>query len=83
MRAVVEYLRIDDFGCRSCRPVRPGCRIPCTYAFFIGVTGVASFLNWKPGWEMDNVEIMYMSDDPAAIAPVFRERARGPKSFEF
>jgi len=30
------------------------------------VSGVASFLSWKPGWEGDNVEIMYMSDDPAA-----------------
>ncbi len=66
MRALMEYFKEEDFGCRSCRPARPGCRIPCSYAFFIGVSGVASFLNWKPGWEMDNVEIMYMSDDPAA-----------------
>ncbi len=66
MRAALEFLGMEDFGCRSCRPVKPRCRIPCTYSFFIGVTGVASFLNWKPGWEMDNVEIMYMSDDPAA-----------------
>jgi hypothetical protein len=66
MRAVMEYMKEDDFGCRSCRPVKPRCRIPCAYSYFIGVTGVASFLSWKPGWEMDNVEITYMSDDPAA-----------------
>jgi hypothetical protein len=66
MHALMEYFNEDDFGCRSCRATKPACRIPCTYAFFIGVSGVASFLNWKPGWEMDNVEIMYMSDDPAA-----------------
>lgn len=66
MRAVMEFFRIEDFGCRAARGIKPRCRIPCTYSFFIGVTGIASFLNWKPGWEMDNVEIMYMSDDPAA-----------------
>ncbi len=66
LRAILEYLGEDDFGCRTCRGLKPGSKIPCAYAHFIGVTGVASFLNWKPGWEMDNVEIMYMSDDPAA-----------------
>lgn len=66
MRALMEYLQKEDFGCGALRGVKPRCRIPCSYAFFIGVTGVASFLNWKAGWEMDNVEIMYMSDDPAA-----------------
>lgn len=66
MRALMEYFKDEDFGCRSCRGLKPRCRIPCAYAHFIGVTGVASFLDWKAGWEMDNVEIMYMSDDPAA-----------------
>lgn len=66
MRALTEYLGDRDLGCRSCRGLEPGCKIPCSYAHFIGVSGVASFLSWKPGWEMDNVEIMYMSDDPAA-----------------
>jgi len=32
----------------------------------MGVSGVASFLSWKPGWADDNMEIMYMSDDPGA-----------------
>jgi hypothetical protein len=66
MRALMEYLGEESYGCRVCRPTPPGSRIRCSYAFFIGVTGVASFVNWKPGWEGDNVEIMYMSDDPAA-----------------
>jgi hypothetical protein len=66
MRALMEYFKEEDFGCRACRSSKPKHRIPCSYAFFIGITGVASTLNWKPGWEMDNVEIMYMSDDPAA-----------------
>jgi hypothetical protein len=66
MRALMEYLGEEDFGCRSSRTLQPGCKIACSYAFFIGVSGVASFLSWKPGWEGDNVEIMYMSDDPGA-----------------
>jgi hypothetical protein len=66
MRALLEYFNETDFGCHTCRTLKPGCKINCSYSFFVGVTGVASFLNWKPGWEGDNVEIMYMSDDPAA-----------------
>jgi hypothetical protein len=66
MRALMEYFKEDDFGCRSCRSIQPNCRVPCSYSFFLGVSGAVSFLNWKPGWEGDNVEIMYMSDNPAA-----------------
>jgi len=66
MRALMEYLSEKDFGCRSRHTLQPGCKTTCSYSFFIGVSGVASFLSWKPGWEGDNVEIMYMSDDPAA-----------------
>lgn len=66
MRALVEYLGEEALGCHACRPVTPECCVRCTYAFFIGVTGVASFVNWKDGWEGDNVEITYMSADPAA-----------------
>lgn len=76
MTALVDYLgkpgRDDPgrgathLGCRTCRPLPPGAKVPCTYAHFIGVTGVAAFLSWKPGWAGDNVEIMYMSDDPRA-----------------
>jgi hypothetical protein len=66
MRALMEYFGEEDFGCRSSHTLQPGCKISCSYSFFIGVSGVASFLSWKPGWEGDNVEIMYMSDDPGA-----------------
>ena len=66
MRALMEYLGEEDFGCRSGCTLQPGCEITCSYSFFIGVSGVASFLSWKPGWEGDNVEIMVMSDDPGA-----------------
>jgi hypothetical protein len=66
MRALMEFLREEDLGCRTCRALQPGCKVACSYAFFIGVSGVASYLNWKPGWAGDNQEIMYMSDDPLA-----------------
>jgi hypothetical protein len=65
MRALMEYLK-EDFGCRTRHTLQPGCKVTCSYSFFVGVSGVASFLSWKPGWEADNVEIMYMSDDPVA-----------------
>jgi hypothetical protein len=66
MRALMEYFKEENFGCRSCHALKPGCKIPCSYSFFMGVSGAASFLSWKPGWEGDNPEIMYMSDDPRA-----------------
>ena len=66
MRALMEYFHEEDFGCRDCRGLPPRSKVPCTYSFFVGVSGVASFLSWKPEWGDDNMEIMYMSDDPGA-----------------
>ena len=66
MRALMEYLREDEFGCRTCRAVQPGCKTSCSYAFFVGVTGAAPFISWKKGWHEDNLAISFMSDDPAA-----------------
>jgi hypothetical protein len=66
MRALMEYFDENDFGCRTCRAVQPGCKINCSYSFFVGVSGAASFLSWKKGWEGDNGALFYMSDDPAA-----------------
>ena len=67
MRALMEYLEEEDFGCRTCRAVKPGCKIPCTYTYFIGMTGSGSFLSWKKGWEGDNVALFYMDPDAAAV----------------
>ncbi len=66
MRALMEYFNEETLGCRVCRGIQPACRVPCSYAFFVGVTGAASFLSWKKGWEGDNVALFYMSADPAA-----------------
>ena len=63
MRVLMEYFKEDGFGCRSCRKLKPSCKIPCSYAYFMGVSGAASFLSWKPGWSFDNLDISYMSDN--------------------
>lgn len=64
MRSVMEYLGEHDFGCRWCESHKPGCPIACSYAFFIGVSGIASFLSWKHGWAYDNFDIRYVSSNP-------------------
>lgn len=66
MRALTEYFGETDFGCRSCRASTPGCKITCSYAFFMGVSGIASFLAWKPGWSGNNADITMMSANPEA-----------------
>jgi hypothetical protein len=66
MRAILEFLGEKDYGCKHCLTQNPDCKIFCTYAFLVGVTGAASFLSWKEGWHGDNVAIFYMSDDPGA-----------------
>lgn len=37
-----------------------------TYTFLLGTSGAAFRLSWRPGWHLDNVEVMYMSDEPTA-----------------
>ena len=66
MRAVLEYLGEPDYGCKHCLARNPECKVLCTYAFLVGVSGVASFLSWKEGWHGDNVAPFYMSADAAA-----------------
>jgi hypothetical protein len=66
MRALMEYLHEGDFGCHSNHALQPGCKINCSYSFFMGVSGVASSLSWKRGWKGDAVEVMPISDDPVA-----------------
>jgi hypothetical protein len=66
MRAVLEYLGETDYGCKHCLARSPDCKVLCTYAFLVGVSGAASYLSWKEGWHGDNPVIFYMSDDAAA-----------------
>ncbi len=66
MRAILEFLEDQDFGCKHCLAQNPHCNILCTYAFLVSVSGAASFLSWKEGWHGDNPALAYMSDDPWA-----------------
>jgi len=65
LRALGEFFNEDEFGCRTCRSIKPGCKINCSYSFFVGVTGVGSYLSWKDGWNDSNAAF-YMSPDPEA-----------------
>ena len=49
MRSILEYLGEEDYGCKHCQSKEPGCKIPCSYAFFCSVSGAAFFLSWKDG----------------------------------
>jgi hypothetical protein len=66
MRAVLEFLGEKDYGCKHCLAQNPDCKVLCTYAFLVGVSGAASYLSWKEGWHGDNSAIFYMSADAAA-----------------
>jgi len=66
IRAVLEYLGEKDYGCKHCLAQNPDCKVLCTYAFLVGVSGAASFLSWKEGWHGDNTALFYMSADAAA-----------------
>jgi hypothetical protein len=63
--ACLEYMG-DDYGWQEITWQGSTWRQNVTYIHLMGVTGTAFRLSWKPGWHLDNPEIMYMSDDPAA-----------------
>jgi hypothetical protein len=65
LRAVLEYMG-ESYGCKYVMATDPSWQGGCTYAYLMGTSGSAFRLSWRPGWHLDNVEIMYMSDDPAA-----------------
>src|SRR3972149_4565106 len=66
LRACLEYLGESDYGCNKCRVLNPDCKVNCTYAHLLGVSGTAFFLSWKKGWHGDNLATFYLSDDPIA-----------------
>lgn len=65
-RAVLEYLGEEDYGCRHCLAQNPNCKVLCTYAYLVGVSGAAAYLSWKEGWYGDNVDLSYMDAEPGA-----------------
>ncbi len=66
VRACLEYLGDSRFGCKHVAGCGPGCSVTCSYAYFMGASGAAAFLSWKPGWSEDNLDVRWLSDDADA-----------------
>jgi hypothetical protein len=66
VRACLEYLGDNDYGCKHASTPHPGCITTCTYAHILGISGTAFWLTWRPGFYTDNTEFRLMSDDPEA-----------------
>jgi hypothetical protein len=67
LRAIMEYLDDPDYGCNKCPSRTPNCKVPCSYSFFVGVTGAGFFLSWKDGWHGDNTAAFYLDADATAM----------------
>jgi len=67
LRAITEYLDDPDYGCNKCHSRTPNCNVPCSYSFFVGVTGAGFYLSWKDGWHLDNSAAFYLDADTAAM----------------
>jgi len=64
MRAVLEYLGEEDYGCRHRLAKCPHCQVFCTYAYLMGVSGAAAFISWKQGGYPG--DLAYMGAEPGA-----------------
>lgn len=76
----LEYLG-DGMGVREFEWRGSSWQQSNTYTHLMGTTGAAFRLSWRPGWHLDNVEIMYMSDEP--IAPFDRAFQAVGRGYEF
>ncbi len=65
LAACLEYLG-DGMGPREFEWRGSAWQQSNTYTYLLGTTGAAFRLSWCPGWHLDNVELMYMSDEPTA-----------------
>jgi hypothetical protein len=65
LRACLDYFG-ESLGSKLIASYDTTWRLDNTFTYLMGVSGCAFRLSWRPGWHGDNVEIMYMSDDPAA-----------------
>lgn len=62
MCAALEYLGEDGLGCIKQLYTPPGCITRFTHTFFIGITEIGSFISRKPGWESNNVTVLYAGE---------------------
>lgn len=70
MTAIVQFLDLPTLRCSCTQSITPACTVPCAYTFFTGVSGVASYFSWKPGWFHDSLDVRFMAED--RIAPFGR-----------
>lgn len=65
LRACLEFLG-EDHGAREIQAHGSAWRLDELYVTLMGTSGAAFRLSWMPGWSLDNVDIQYTSNDPAA-----------------
>lgn len=63
LRACAQFFG-DDMGSKQIQTSDRNWKLNGMYTFLMGVSGCAFRLSWAPGWQADNVDIMYMSDEP-------------------
>jgi hypothetical protein len=63
LRAALEYLG-EGLGCQHLPTHDPSWHLNCSYAFLLGVSGMAARLVWKPGWHPDNIGSLIMPGGP-------------------
>lgn len=79
VRACLEYLG-EDLGFSGISVHGQEWRLDTTYVHLMGTSGAAFQLSWKPGWHMDNPDLVHMSDDP--LAPYGRALTSLGRDFE-
>jgi hypothetical protein len=64
LRSYLEFIG-DSYGCEHTTDQGKNSKIGCAYSYLMGTSGCAFRLSWKKGWHGDNLEIAYMSENPA------------------
>jgi hypothetical protein len=66
LRACLEFMG-EDYGHKLIVEHDSTWRLDYAYTYIMGTSGAAFRLSWRPGWYEDNVDIMFISDDPGAL----------------
>lgn len=64
LRAFLEY-KGENIGCSHAPEYDAKSTSVCGNVLIMNTSGAAYRLIWKPGWHMDNADIMLMADNPA------------------
>lgn len=69
LRSFLEY-KGENKGCSHAPEYDAKSGAPCGNVLIMNASGAAYRLLWKPGWYMENADIMFMADDP--VEPIDR-----------